>query len=91
MHISPIFLLNPHHPNHLLPSYKPALGIKQTGAHVRSTAKRKVQQTEWRCEGHRYSVVIRNLDARQFDSGLIDSAMDNLSAEGFLNLFLDGI
>uniref|UniRef100_A0A7S4SHW8 TRUD domain-containing protein n=1 Tax=Alexandrium monilatum TaxID=311494 RepID=A0A7S4SHW8_9DINO len=44
-------------------------------------------QADWSCTGHRYTVVVRDLDPRQASSGLVDESIERVCSEGFINFF----
>lgn len=53
---------------------------------ARSQNQRELPQT-WRCEGHRYTVVLRGVDRRQCEDGSADELFARLTEEGFVNFF----
>eukprot|EP00747_Dinoflagellata_sp_TGD_P170301 gnl/TRDRNA2_/TRDRNA2_201510_c0_seq1.p1 gnl/TRDRNA2_/TRDRNA2_201510_c0~~gnl/TRDRNA2_/TRDRNA2_201510_c0_seq1.p1 ORF type:complete len:573 (-),score=94.91 gnl/TRDRNA2_/TRDRNA2_201510_c0_seq1:21-1739(-) len=67
-----------------------ALG-RDAGSDGPGTSAKKIRQAArrqaWRCEGHRYTVVLRGLDARQCDAGLVEDSVDRLCEDGFVNFF----
>jgi len=64
-----------------------ALAPPLTRSTAKGPAQRREEREAWHCKGHRYSVVVRGLDVRQCDMGLVDDSMDRLQEHGFLNLF----
>jgi len=52
-----------------------------------SSSRRSPPQKEWQCDGHRYTMILRGLDATQCNEGLVDDAMDGLCENGFVNYF----
>eukprot|EP00928_Gymnodinium_smaydae_P097315 TRINITY_DN8786_c0_g1_i1.p1 TRINITY_DN8786_c0_g1~~TRINITY_DN8786_c0_g1_i1.p1 ORF type:complete len:574 (+),score=79.23 TRINITY_DN8786_c0_g1_i1:105-1826(+) len=48
---------------------------------------RKSEQGRWQCAGHRYTIVVRGLHRQDHDTGKVDSAVERLCEDGFLNSF----
>eukprot|EP00927_Polykrikos_kofoidii_P015765 TRINITY_DN17047_c0_g1_i1.p1 TRINITY_DN17047_c0_g1~~TRINITY_DN17047_c0_g1_i1.p1 ORF type:complete len:588 (-),score=102.64 TRINITY_DN17047_c0_g1_i1:299-2062(-) len=78
----------------LLVGSDPIVAIGQTVARTiggqadgASSHRRKDRREVWRCEGHRYTVVIRDLDFRQQQSGLLEERIKCLREDGFVNFF----
>ncbi|CAE8738533.1 unnamed protein product, partial [Polarella glacialis] len=49
--------------------------------------RRKGPQEAWRCEGQRYTVVLRGINLQEAQGGLLEENLERLTDEGFINLF----
>lgn len=55
-----------------------------------SSRRRKVEPAKplsWRCEGHRYTVILRGISPRQVEDGSWEESLQELNESGFTNFF----
>lgn len=63
---------------------RPALGASSPASARHGSL---APQEPWRCEGHRYTLIVRGLDQRHCAEGLVDESLERVAEEGFVNLF----